>query len=85
MIALAANEMAAMLFLVTIGLANVAAIFEGKTWVFGMEVARVATIAVAASVFLVRRDHVALAAFALMFSVGSLGWITTIRVRRTAD
>ena len=82
---LAAHEMAATLFLVIIGLANVAAIFEGKAWVFGMEFARVATIAVAASVFLVRRDHVALAAFALTFSVGSLGWITTIRVRRTAD
>ena len=65
MIELAAHEMAAMLFLVTIGLANVAAIREGKAWVFGIKFARVATIAVAASVFLVRGGHLLRATLAL--------------------
>jgi alkylglycerol monooxygenase len=78
---LAAHEIAAMLFFVTIGLANVGAIFEGKAWVTGMELSRLATIAVAASVFLVRGEHVALAAFALTISVGSMGWLSVVRVR----
>jgi sterol desaturase/sphingolipid hydroxylase (fatty acid hydroxylase superfamily) len=78
---LAAHETAAMLFFVTIGLANVGAIFEGKAWVTGMEFSRLATIAVAASVFLVRGEHVALAALALTLSVGSIGWLSVVRVR----
>ncbi len=78
---LAAHEIAAMLFFVTIGLANVGASFEGRTWVTGMELSRLATIAVAASVFLVRGEHVALAAFALSISVGSIGWLSVICVR----
>ena len=66
------HEIAAMLFVVTIGLANVGAIFEGRRWVFGMEFARLATIAVAASVFLSRREHTALAGLALAVSTLSL-------------
>jgi sterol desaturase/sphingolipid hydroxylase (fatty acid hydroxylase superfamily) len=81
---LAAHETAAMLFFVTIGLANVGAIFEGKAWVTGMEFSRLATIAVAASVFLVRGEHVALAAFALSVAALSVLWLLAIRgVRRT--
>ena len=67
-----AHEIAAMLFVVTIGLANVGAIFEGRSWVFGMEFARLATIAVASGVFLLRREHTTLAGLVLVVSSLSL-------------
>lgn len=76
---LAAHEIAAMLFLVTIGLANIGAIFEGRRWVFGMEFARLATIAVTASVFLVRREHTAVATVTLAISVASAAWLVALR------
>ncbi len=66
------HEIAAMLFVVTIGLANVGAIFEGRSWVFGMEFARLATIAVASSVFLIQHEQTALAGIALAVSTLSL-------------
>ena len=72
---LAAHEIAAMLFLVTLGLANVGAIFEGRSWVFGNEYARLATIAVAASVFIARGEHSAAAAFTLIGCILSAIWI----------
>ena len=76
---MAAHEIAAMLFVVTIGLANVGAIFEGRSWVFGMEFARLATIAVAASVFLVRGEHTALAGVAL--GASALSSLALVRLR----
>ena len=78
--ALAAHEIAAMLFFVTLGLANVGALFEGRTWVFGMELARLATIASAATVFLMRADHTALAGAALVVSLLSLLWCVRLRL-----
>ena len=76
---LAAHEIAAMLFLVTLGLANVGAIFEGRSWVFGIEVARLATIAVAASVFIARGEHIAAAAFTLIACFLSAIWLLRLR------
>ncbi len=76
---LAAHEIAAMLFLVTIGLANVGAIFEGKHWVVGMEFARLATIAVAASVFMLRHEHTTVASLTLALAVGSGAWLVALR------
>jgi len=77
---LAAQEIAAMLFFVTLGLANVSALFEGRTWVFGIEFARLATIASAATVFLMRADHTALAGAALVVSLVSLLWCCRLRL-----
>ena len=76
---LAAHETAAMLFFVGIGLANVGAIFEGRSWVTGMEFARLATITVAASVFLVRREHLAVALLAASASIASAVWLLRLR------
>jgi sterol desaturase/sphingolipid hydroxylase (fatty acid hydroxylase superfamily) len=78
---MAAHEIAAMLFVVTIGLANVGAIFEGRSWVFGMEFARLATIAVAASIVVVRGEHVALASVALVISAVSSIALLNVRAR----
>ncbi len=79
---MAAHDIAAMLFVVTIGLANVGAIFEGRSWVFGMEFSRLATIAVAASVFVVRGEHVALASVALALSALSSLALLRLRAQR---
>ena len=79
---MAAHEIAAMLFLITLGLANVGAIFEGRSTVIGMEFARLATIAAAASVFLVRSEHTPLAAAALIVSVASAAWLGWLRQGR---
>ena len=76
---LASHEIAAMLFLVTIGLANVGAIFEGRPGIAGMEFARLATIAVAASVMLFSGEHVSLAAPALIASLASALWLVGLR------
>ncbi|MES3033577.1 MAG: sterol desaturase family protein [Gemmatimonadota bacterium] len=76
---LATHELAAMLFFVTLGLTNVGAIFEGRRWVFGMEFARLATIAVAASVMVVQRQHVGLATVTLVACVISIAWLATLR------
>ncbi len=72
---LATHEIAAMVFLVALGLSNVGAIFEGRRAVQGMEFARQAAIAAAASLFLVRGEHVALAAATLTISVASVAWL----------
>ncbi len=77
---LASHEIAAMLFFVTLGLANVGAVFEGRSWVFGMELARLATIASAAAVFLLRGQHAALASTALIVSLLSMGWCVRLRM-----
>ena len=76
---LAAHEVAAMLFFVTLGLANVGAIFEGRTFVFGIELARLATIAAAASVFIVRGEHSIVAAVTLIASIVSATWMLRFR------
>jgi alkylglycerol monooxygenase len=76
---LVAHEVAAMLFFVTLGLANVGAIFEGRRGIVGIEFARLATMAVAASVFLARAEHVALAASVLAVSVCSGFWLFSLR------
>ena len=76
---LAAHELAAMLFLVTLGLTNVGAIFEGRRWVFGMEFARLATIAAAASAMLVQRQHVGAASLTLGACVISIVWLGSLR------
>ena len=68
-----------MLFLVTLGLANVGAIFERRSWVFGIEFARLATIAVAASVFIARGEHSAAAAFTLIACFLSAIWLLRLR------
>ena len=75
---LATHEIAAMVFLVTLGLANVGGIFEGRRAVQGMEFARQAAIAAAASLFLLRGEHVPLAATMLIISVGSVVWLRTV-------
>ena len=76
---LASHEVAAMLFFVTLGLANVGALFEGRSWVTGIEVARLATIVVASGVFVVRRDHTTVAAIALVASITSALWLLRVR------
>ena len=76
---LATHEIAAMLFFVTIGLANVGAIFEGRTFVCGIELARLATIAVAAGAFIVRGEHSIVAAVTLIASIVSATWILRFR------
>ena len=76
---LAAHELAAMLFLVTLGLTNVGAIFEGRRWVFGMEFARLATIAAASSAMLVQRQHVGAASLTLGACVLSIVWLASLR------
>ena len=76
---LAAHEIAAILFFVTLGLANVGAMFEGREWVFGMEFARLATIAAAASGFILRREHLLPAVLAAVASVLSAVWLFRLR------
>ncbi|NJS15462.1 MAG: hypothetical protein HC788_13760 [Sphingopyxis sp.] len=76
---LAAHEVAAMLFFVTLSLANVGALFEGRTWVVPIELARLATIAVAASAFIVRREHTALAIVVLATCALSALWVMRLR------
>jgi alkylglycerol monooxygenase len=76
---LASHEIAAMLFFVTLGLANVGAIFEGREWAFGMELARLATIALAALAFIVRGDHAVPAVLAAVASVLSTIWLLQLR------
>jgi len=76
---LATHEIATMLFLVTIGLANIGAILEGRSWIAGMEFARLATVAAAASVALLRHQHVLLAGSVLLASVSSAIWLMGIR------
>ncbi len=75
---MAAHEIAAMLFLVTLGLANVGAIFEGRRWVSGIEFARLATIAVAAALFIARGQHLTAAVLALTASLGSAVWLSRL-------
>lgn len=79
-----AHEIAAMLFVVTLGLANVGALFEGRTWVFAIEFARLATMTVAASAFLLRGQHTILAALAVACSVASFVWLLFFRSRFVA-
>jgi alkylglycerol monooxygenase len=76
---LAAHEMAAMVFLVTVGLVNVGAVVEGRRTLFGMEFARLATIAAAASVFVARGERLSLAVPVLVFTVLSSVWLSTLR------
>ena len=76
------NEIAAMLFVVTIGLANVGAIFEGRHWVYGMEFARLATIAAAAGAFMVRGEHIEIAGVVLTFSALSSFALVSLRAHR---
>ena len=75
---MASHEIAAMLFFVTLGLANVGAIFEGRSWVNGIEFARLATIAVAATVFLGRSQHTSTATLVLIASLGSAAWLSRL-------
>jgi alkylglycerol monooxygenase len=72
---LATHEIAAMLFFVTLGLANVGAFFEGRVWVYPIELARLVTIAVAASAFLLRAEHRGLAVVALVVALLSALWL----------
>ena len=71
---LASHEVAAMLFFVTLGLANVGAVFEGRQAVRGMEFARLATMLVAAVSLLARGQHMMLAGAVAMFSAASALW-----------
>jgi alkylglycerol monooxygenase len=80
---LATHEVAAMLFFVTLGLANVGALFEGRTWVVPIELARLATIAVAASACIARAEQTALAIAVLATSALSILWLTRIRTTVT--
>ena len=76
---LASHEVAAMLFFVTLGLANVGALFEGRRWVTGIEFARLATIAVASGLFIMRQEYTSVAAIALAASVTSALWLVRVR------
>jgi alkylglycerol monooxygenase len=76
---LATHEIAAMLFFVTLGLANVGAFFEGRVWVYPIELARLVTIAVAASAFLLRAEHRGLAVVALVVALLSALWLIRLR------
>lgn len=82
--ALAAHEIAAMLFFVTLGLTSVGAIFEGRSWVASIEFARLATISVAASAFIVRGQHVGLASMVLLGGAASGVWLQRLLRQRPA-
>lgn len=76
---LAAHEIAAMLFFVTLGLANVGAIFEGRPGIAGIEFARLATITVAAVVLALRGEHLVLATTAAAGATASAAWFAMLR------
>ncbi len=81
---LAPHELAAMLFVVTVGLTNVGAIFEGKAWGNTIEFARLATVAAASSLVLLRGEHTMLASITLVTSILSALWLTRLRPRETS-
>jgi alkylglycerol monooxygenase len=72
--AMAPHESATMLFLVALSLTNIGAIFEGRAAVRGMELARLATLAVAATALLLARQHTALATVTLVATLLSAVW-----------
>ncbi len=78
---MASHEIAAMLFFVTLGLANVGALFEGKAWVYPIEFARLATISVASCAFLARGQHVAWSSAVLLGCITSAIWLLRLRSR----
>jgi hypothetical protein len=71
---MAAHESATMLFLVALSLTNIGAMFEGRAAVRVMELARLATLAVAATVMLVSRQHTTLATVTLTATALSVVW-----------
>ncbi len=76
---LAAHEVATMLFFVTLGLTNVGAFFEGRSWVYPIELARLVTIAAAASLLVIRADHTGTVIAVLLTSALSIIWLLRIR------
>jgi alkylglycerol monooxygenase len=81
--ALRTHEMAAMLFLVGVSLSNIGALFEARSWVFPVELARLATIATAAGALLVHGTHRPIAGATLAASMISVAWLIRLRSSST--